>query len=112
MNKETKSGLGLKYDKPTDFYNIETFNENFRKLETAIGDTDITMNDENIDVVAEEKKLNVVLSELRNKDVWQDKKIDEYKASVDDLNSTLTGYVARHKTANDEIRTIVGDKIE
>lgn len=95
MNKETKSGLGLKYDKPTDFYNIETFNENFRKLEIAIGDTDITMNDENIDVVAEEKKLNIVLSELRTEDkkLWQE----------------LNGYVARHKVANDNIQKSIND---
>lgn len=95
MNKETKSGLGLKYDKPTDFYNIETFNENFRKLETAISDTDITMNDENIDVVADGKKLNVVLSELRSEDkkLWQE----------------LNGYVARHKVANDNIQKSIND---
>lgn len=119
MDKETKIGLGLKYDKPTDFYNIETFNSNFKKLEDAVKNIDIVATDEDIDVVAEKKKLNVVLSELRSKDialeaknVEQDIKIDEYKASVDDLNNTLTGYVARHKTANDGIRTIVGDKIE
>lgn len=95
MNKETKSGLGLKYDKPTDFYSIETFNENFRKLETAISDTDITMNDENIDVVADGKKLSVVLSELRSEDkkLWQE----------------LNGYVARHKVANDNIQKSIND---
>ena len=95
MSEETKSGLGLKYDKPTDFYNIETFNENFRKLETAIGDIDITMDDENIDVVAEEKKLNVVLSELRAEDgnLWQE----------------LNGYVARHEIANDNIQKSIND---
>lgn len=79
----------------------------------------LELKDTAIDVVAEEKKLNVVLSELRaedkaldTKNTEQDKKIDEYKASVDDLNSTLTGYVARHKVANDGIRAIVGDKVE
>lgn len=102
MNKETKSGLGLKYDKPTDFYNIETFNENFRKLETAIGNIDITMDDESIDVVAEEKKLNVVLSELRSKDI-------EQSTDILNLKNELNGYVARHKIANDNIQKSIND---
>ena len=95
MNKETKSGLGLKYDKPTDFYNIETFNSNFKKLEDAVGNIDIVTTDEDVDVVAEEKKLNVVLSELRaeDKNLWQE----------------LNGYVARHKVANDNIQKSIND---
>lgn len=112
-------------------YDINVVNLNTTKIDAQIKSNEdkikevensldqLELKDTAIDVVAEEKKLNIVLSELREKDrtleaknVEQDTKIDEYKASVDDLNSSLTGYVARHKTANDEIRTIVGDKIE
>lgn len=96
---------------------IKSNEDKIKEVETSLDQ--LELKDTAIDVVAEEKKLNVVLSELRGKDrtletknIEQDKKIDEYKASVDDLNSALTGYVARHKVANDEIRTIVGDKIE
>lgn len=112
-------------------YDINIANSNTTKIDAQIKSNEdkikevensldqLELKDTAIDVVAEEKKLNIVLSELREKDrtleaknVEQDTKIDEYKASVDDLNNILTGYVARHKTANDEIRTIVGDKIE
>lgn len=112
-------------------YDINVVNSNTTKIDAQIKSNEdsiklvkddidqLELKDTAIDVVAEEKKLNVVLSELRERDkaldvknTEQDKKIDEYKASVDNLNSSLTGYVARHKVANDEIRTIVGDKIE
>lgn len=105
-------------------YDINIVNSNTTKIDAQIKSNEdkikevensldqLELKDTAIDVVAEEKKLNVVLSELRAEDIEQAKKIDEYKSSVDDLNLSLTGYVARHKVANDEIRAIVGDNIE
>lgn len=93
--KAVTNVLGLKYDSPTDFYNIETFNSNFKKLEDAVENIDIVATDEDIDVVSEEKKLNIVLSELRTEDanLWQE----------------LNGYVARHMLANDSIQKSIND---
>lgn len=96
------SVLGLKYDSPTDFYNIETFNSNFKKLEDAIENIDIVATDEDIDVVAEEKKLNIVLSELRAEDIVQ-------STDILNLKNELNGYVARHVIVNDSIQKSIND---
>lgn len=62
----------------------------------------IELKDTAIDVIAEEKKLNVVLSELRNKDV-------EQSTEILNLKNELNGYVARHKVANDNIQKSIND---
>lgn len=110
-------------------YDINIVNSNTTKIDAQIKSNEdkikevensldqLELKDTAIDVVAEEKKLNVVLSELRERDkaldtknTEQDKKIDEYKASVDDLNSTLTGYVTRLNVANESADKVIGGR--
>lgn len=90
-------------------HEISDINTLTEKLDTFATNTSvdeklskIELKDTAIDVVADEKKLNVVLSELRNKDV-------EQSTEILNLKNELNGYVARHKVANDNIQKSIND---
>lgn len=78
---------------------LDTFATN-----TSVDDklSEIELKDTAIDVVSEEKKLNVVLEELRAEDI-------EQSADILNLKNELNGYVERHVIANDSIQKSIND---
>lgn len=78
---------------------LDTFATN-----TSVDDklSEIELKDTAIDVVSEEKKLNVVLEELRAEDIAQ-------SADILNLKNELNGYVVRHTLANDSIQKSINE---
>ncbi len=75
--------------------------DNFNKLKVGINDVstkvdNIELTDTKIDVVAENKKLNVVLKDLKEKNEAQDTEISEIKKDIG-------GYAKRLQFANNKI---------
>ena len=111
---------------------IDEFSKNFEKIESILGNINsieaseiedktienfikylmkkidtMALDDEHIQVIANSKKLNLVLKDLENKDSEIIGTIREYKTSVDEYSENLGIYVNRHSTANTKLEALL-----
>ena len=106
-NFEKTEYLNLNKLTNLNVYDVDPIMENFSLGENKIKEVEtslesLELKDTAIDVVAEEKKLNVVLSELREKDIVQ-------STDILNLKNELNGYVAQHVIANNSIQKSIND---
>lgn len=106
-NFEKTEYLNLNKLTNLNVYDVDPIMENFSLGEDKIKEVEnsldqLELKDTAIDVVSEEKKLNIVLSELRAEDI-------EQSTDILNLKNELNGYVARHVLANDSIQKSIND---
>ena len=106
-NFEKTEYLNLNKLTNLNVYDVDPIMENFSLGEDKIKEVEnsldqLELKDTAIDVVSEEKKLNIVLSELRAEDI-------EQSTDILNLKNELNGYVARHALANDSIQKSIND---
>lgn len=89
-----QSKFKIPYQKQTDFYNVEVYNDGLYLLEKELENIELT--DEKLHVVTEDKKLSEVLPTVARKGeiLPQDIKGNTYKMILADMNLTRDGDLA------------------
>ena len=105
-----QSKFKIPYQKQTDFYNVEVYNDGLYLLEKELENIELT--DEKLHVVTEDKKLSEVLptvarkvetEALKARDIELQSAIDGIKQDISNIKQDIGGYAKRLETANNGI---------